>query len=256
MRKALLAVLCLWLFAPFPAQSQDVVLLAHRATYELRLEGRAPGGGIEAAYGLLAIDMADGCDSWDVRQAIALTLVRDESRITTVSEFDSQEAKDGGWYRFEDDTSHVPGGREVTAGQASTSPDRAGRVHVNQPETAEVGLPAGTLFPTAHVVAVLRGAMAGERVMSHVLYDGTDGTLIYDVTTAVGRGESDDGSGLRVWPVRLAYFVHGSLGELPELEISARLREDGVAQGLTFDYGGFVLGAVLQSLEPLPPPEC
>ena len=50
--------------------------------------------------------------------------------------------------------------------------------------------------------------------------------------------------------------MHGSLVELPELEISARLREDGVAQGLTFDYGGFVLGAVLQSLEPLPPPDC
>jgi len=255
-RKALLAALFAAAVPPGPAGAQDVTLQDHRATYELRLEGRADSSSIERAYGLLVIEMADACDSWNVRQGLVLTVARDGSEVTTTSDFESHEGKDGGWYRFEDRTRIGPDGMELSSGQASASPDTTGRTHVNEPVTDEALLPAGTLFPTAHLVSVLRGAMAGKRLMTDIVYDGTEGTRIYDVTTLIGRAGVDEASGKRVWPMSLAFFIHGDSAETPDLELFVWLREDGVATALRYDYGGFVLGAVLQSLETLPPPDC
>ena len=241
---------------PAGALAQDIALLGHRATYELRLQGRATGSGIDSAHGFLAVEIRETCGSWDVAQAISLMVARQESQVTTSSQFESREAKDGGWYRFEDRSRLDPGGLEVSSGQASASPDTAGHVRVDEPAVEEAVLPAGTLFPTAHLVSLLRRALAGERLTNDLLFDGTEGTVIYDVSTLVGPVATDSASGLRVWPMRLAFFIHGGGAELPELEISVRLREDGVAEELSYDYGSFVLGAALQSLEPLPPPDC
>ncbi len=231
-------------------------LLPHRATYELRLERSSQGSGIENAHGLLVVEVADACDTWDLRQAIVLTLVREESQISTSSEFDSREAKDGSWYRFDERTRVEPGGTDLFRGQAEAHPDVIGRIAIERPLPDEAALPAGTLFPTAHLVSILRNAMAGRHLMTDIMFDGTEGTRVYDVTSVVGTMETDPETGLRVWPLRLGYFYHDSLNELPELELSARLREDGVSMGLSYDYGSFVLRAVLQSLEPLPEPEC
>lgn len=243
-------------FVSSGAAAQEVVLLAHEATYELRLGAAAERGDMDGASGLLALVFEDGCDIWKVRQGLVLTISRQDNQITTSSDFESEEAKDGSRYRFDDRTSMHPGGQEASSGQAAASPDKPGRIQVNVPATAEAVLPAGTLFPSAHLRAILDGAEAGERLMNHVLYDGTEGVQIYDVTTLVGVAEQDPDSGQRVWPVRLAFFAHGSAAEVPEVEISARLRQDGVALALTYDYGAFVLDAVLASLEALPPPDC
>ena len=256
MRKALLALLLAGLLHQGGASAEEVALLAHRATYELRLEGHSRSSGIESAHGLLAVEVVDGCDAWNVRQGIMLTMARDESQVTTTSQFDSQEAKDGSWYRFDDSTRLDPGGTERSSGEATASPQGPGRIHVELPVPDEAPLPAGTLFPMAHLRVILERAMAGKRLMGDILYDGTDGTVLYDVTTLVGIEGMDEGSGLRFWPVRLAYFIRGDASETPDIELSVRLREDGVVLAVSYDYGSFVLGGVLQSLEPLPPPDC
>ena len=255
-RKALLASLLAGVLHQGSAGAEEVALLAHRATYELRLEGHSRNSGIEGAHGLLAVEVTDACDAWAIRQGIALTMLREENQVTTLSEFDSQEAKDGSWYRFDDSTRVEPGGTERSSGQATAAPDAVGRVHVELPVVDEAPLPAGTLFPTAHLSALLARAMAGERLMSDILYDGTEGTVLYDVTTLVGTRAIDEASGLRVWPMRLAYFIRGSTSETPDIELSVRLREDGVVLAVSYDYGSFVLAGVLQSLEPLPAPDC
>jgi hypothetical protein len=252
-RKALLRGLLALGFVSSGAAAQEVALLAHEATYELRLAATAGRGDMDGAGGLLALVVEDGCDTWNVRQGLLLTISRQDTQITTASDFASQEAKDGSRYRFDDRTSMHPGGEESSSGQATASPGKPGSVHVDRDEAV---LPAGTLFPSAHLRAILRGATAGERLMNHVLYDGTDGVQIQDVTTLIGPARQDPESGLLVWPVRLAFYAHGSAAEVPELEISARLRQDGVALALTYDYGAFALDAVLASLEPLPAPDC
>lgn len=255
-RKALFAATLVTVLGLSAAQAQEATLLSHTATYELQLNSDAGRGDIDGASGVLALSIEDACDSWKVGQGVVLTVLRQESQVTTVSDYESEEAKDGSWYRFDDRTSTAPGAEEASSGQAAASPDAPGRIHVNDPAADEAVLPAGALFPTAHVVAILRGAQSGKRLMNHILYDGTEGTQIYDVTTLVGTPEVDEESGLTVWPVRLAFFLHDSSAETPDIEISARLRQDGVAMALSYDYGSFVLDAVLQKLEPLPAPDC
>jgi len=92
-------------------------------------------------------------------------------------------------------------------------------------------------------------ALAGERFMSHVIFDGTDGATVNDVTTIVGKAETIDGQ--TAWNMRLAFFDHGSPEELPNVEINALLRDDGVALELAFDYGDFTIRSELRELETL-----
>jgi hypothetical protein len=254
MRKALLCLALAATCAAGPARAGDVPLLSHRASYELSLAERK--GSVTSAHGLMVMTMEDACDAWRVRQGLALSIARDEQAIATTSDFDSSEGKDGSWYSFEDRTNNDPGGEELSVGKAMAGEGTTGLVEIREPESDEGMLPPGTVFPMGHLVAILEGAAAGETLMSHVLFDGTDGTLVYDVSTVVGPAAVSADNGMRVWPVRLAFYPHDSAEEAPELEIDARLREDGVAEALSYDYGSFVLSGTLRSLEPLPPPDC
>ena len=82
--------------------------------------------------------------------------------------------------------------------------------------------------------------------MSHLLFDGTDGATVNDATTLVGKVQEVDGH--KAWPMRLAFFDHGSGAELPDVEIDALLRDDGVALELAFDYGDFIIRSELREL--------
>ena len=254
MRKALLCMAVACAGAAATAHAGDIPLLSHRASYELNLAQRT--GSVTSAHGLMVMTMEDACDAWRVRQGLALSIARDEQAIATTSDFDSREGKDGSWYSFEDRTNSDPGGEELSIGSATAGDGTTGAVEISEPEGDDGLLPPGTVFPMGHLVAILDGAAAGEKLMSHVLFDGTDGTLVYDVSTAIGSPAVSEDNGMRVWPVRLAFYAHDSVEETPELEIDARLREDGVAEALSYDYGNFVLSGTLTNLEPLPPPEC
>jgi len=229
-------------------------MLSHRATYELGLAERNDSG-VTGARGLLVVAVERDCDAWHVTQGIALVLVQGEDQVTTVSDFDSREALDGSWYSFEERTSVQPGTEEVSTGKATLGPE-GGTVRLTRPQAAEAPLPAGTLFPMAHLADVLAGARRGERMLGHLLFDGTEGLATYDVSTLVAPAVPSSEADLVAWPLRIAFFLHGSPSETPELEVSAHLRDDGVADRLVYDYGSFVISAKLTELEALVPPEC
>ena len=63
-------------------------------------------------------------------------------------------------------------------------------------------------------------------------------------------------NGQLVWPLRLAFFIHGSGAETPDLEIDVSLRQDGVIEAIAYDYGTFRIGAELTAIEELPTPDC
>ncbi len=249
--KALVAITMLVLAGSAQADEPPVPLLAHTATYELRLESRSTSAMVTSIHGVLAITLEDTCDAWRVRQGLVLTMARDDEQIVTASEFDSLEAKDGSKYSFDDQTSTVPGSKERSSGQAG-----GGVVHLERPKIESLELPPDVIFPMAHLIDILRRAEAGERFLSHILYDGTDGATIYDVTTVIGRAGRSPDDGQVVWPMRLAFFIHGSEVETPDLEIDVSLRRDGVIEAIVYDYGTFRIGAELTAVDELPPPDC
>ena len=246
-----------WAAAVSPSSADDAApaLLMHRATYEIGVGQRSASAAATSAHGMMVTSVEDACDSWRTRQGLVLTMVRDDAAFSTASDLDSSEAKDGTWYTFADDTQTEPGEAERSAGEARVEDDVA-RLRLLAPAEQSTALPQGTIFPLAHLLDLLRGAQAGERMLSHTLFDGTDGATVYDVTTLVGEPHPSADNGLDVWPLQLAFFIHGSAVETPDLEISADLRADGVAEALAFDYGTFILEAKLTGLEQLPPPDC
>jgi len=241
--------------SPSSADEAAPVLLMHRATYEIGVGERSASAAATSARGMMVTSLEDACESWRTRQGLVLRMVRDDAAFSTVSDLDSSEAKDGTWYTFADVTESEPGEAESSTGEARIE-DGTTRLRLLSPVEQSMALPPGTIFPLAHLLDLLRAAQAGERMLSHTLFDGTDGATVYDVTTLVGEPHPSADNGLDVWPLQLAFFIHGSAVETPDLEISADLRADGVAEALAFDYGTFVLEAKLTGLERLPPPDC
>jgi len=83
------------------AQQQDVVLVPHRATYDMKLNVARPNSGIVEVNGRMVLEMVDSCDAWEVKQRIKLKFLRnDGEEFDTDSSFTSYETKDGLGLRF------------------------------------------------------------------------------------------------------------------------------------------------------------
>lgn len=233
-----------------PVSSETITLLPHRAVYEMTLESGGDAIGLVSVHGGLVIEVEDRCDTWSVRQRVLMQILREDGGLVTTSTYDSFEAKDGTWYRFEDETINDPGPTEKSSGEAVAATDlNSGSITIEEPEVSRYDMPQEAIFPMEHMSDLLVRALAGERFMSHVIFDGTDGATVNDVTTIVGKAETIDGQ--TAWPMRLAFFDHGSGEELPNVEINALLRDDGVALELAFDYGDFIIRSDLRELETL-----
>ena len=58
------------------------------------------------------------------------------------------------------------------------------------------------------------------------------------------------------WPVSISYFDEGRKDGEPAYTLGFELYENGVSRALRFDYGDFVLGGEMTSLELLPMRTC
>ena len=243
-----------------PALAIDI--LPHRAVYEMKLGKTARDTGITSVQGTLVLIWEDACDEWVIGQRLFLSISREDASFTTSTAFDTHESKDGLEFSFEDITVHEPGGVEHATGRARLIGGGGdGSLVLDEPEPGQFVLPKGTVFPTAQMIDILDRAQAGERFMSHLVYDGTDGKNLFDVTTAVGEPterivEDAAGGQVVIWPMRIAFYPYGSSDELPEAEIGAEIQANGVARRIVFDYGSFTVESMLTSIEALPKAVC
>jgi hypothetical protein len=96
-----LLLLGLWIKGADAQQQQDVVLVPHRATYDMKLSVARPNSGIVEVNGRMVLEMVDSCDGWEVKQRIKLKFLRnDGEEFDTDSSFTSYESKDGLALRF------------------------------------------------------------------------------------------------------------------------------------------------------------
>ena len=128
-----------------------------------------------------------------------------------------------------------------------------------------VVLPAGTLFPTAHMREVIGAAMADGHSLSRIVFDGASVDNPYQVNALFGSLPAAaaealaKASGLPVlpaWWTRMAFFPLASQAALPEFEIDAQYRADGVADRIRQTFERFAVDVQLQKLQVLPKPEC
>jgi len=270
---ALLAVL--WITDGADAQQRveapppDVVLVPHRATYEMKLQAARPNSGIVEVNGNMVLETVDSCDAWNVKQRIKLTFLRnDGEEFETDSNFTSYESKDGLELRFSVRNVQNDEVEEELRGQADLEGiGGKGRASFTLPEVRSFDLPAGTLFPTSHLSLIIKHARQGDKSVSYKVFDGARLDGAFQVNAVIGKPPKPpagtpavrgDVSLLRqpAWGVRFAFFASGDQGAPPEYELALDLLANGVARSMLLDYGDFAVDARLIQIQALPRPKC
>ena len=161
-----------------------------------------------------------------------------------------------------DKTDHVEGKAQVTAAGVE--------ITVLKPQPSSLTAPAETLFPNAHIKRLVLEAMAGDKLFSTKIFDGSDtGRKVYDTLAVIGAPISAERAaqaepaamaeqlkGHASWPVTLSYFEPGEGERQPSYLMSFVLYDNGVSRALRLNYGDFSLKGDLKSIEFLKSPAC
>ncbi len=254
------------LIAP-PVAAADLV--PHRAGYVMSLKAANQGSGVVAVKGAMSYAFADSCDGWTVENRTVMTLTQAEGgEIETVWNFVTWESRDGLRYRFR--VNSTRDGEVIEEIQGTARLDgkgKGGKVQLVKPEKATLDLPKGTLFPTEHTAVLIDRARAGEKMVSRTVYDGASLDSPHLVTALVGAAFKAGENGLgpladhallkrASWRSQMAFFPSGSKESVPTYEVALRLFDNGIAQDVEQDFGGFSVRAKLDKIERLPKPDC
>lgn len=239
-----------------PAAAAPIELLPHRAAYRVSLAEGGRGGALSEVRGGLVIEWRAECEGWISNQRLGFVAATSEGPGFSYDvRFSSWESKDNTRLRFTvksfDDGKP---GEEFRGHAALEALGAKGSALFALPTESRIELPPGTIFPTEHVRRLIAAAEAGERVVSHSVFDGSGKDALSTVSAVIGPPREVEGE--RRWPVNLAYFAAGSADATPQFAIGFELDRRGVLYDITLDYGEFVLKGRLDRLEPLPSPDC
>jgi hypothetical protein len=246
----------------------------HRALYNLSLVQARSGSGISTVTGKMAVEWNYSCTGWafQYHSVIDVTFL-EGAPVQLTSNATSWESSDGRDYRF--DVRHKTNGTEMEhiEGVARLSgANGAGHTLFTHPKPLKLELPAGTLFPVAHSLAIMRAAKKGgakkgraPQFFSRTIFDGMDVKGLYQVNAVIGRVKPSQRKlpaqinvmkGVPSWSVSLAYFAKNSKKSSPDHEIKMRLFANGVADDLVMDFEDFIVRARLSRIELLAEPSC
>jgi hypothetical protein len=243
-----------------------VELLSHRAVYQLSLaQGTSTMGGVSDVRGGLVMEWRDSCEGAISNQRLGFVAsFGDGPGFTYDVRFSSWESPDNKHLRF--NVRSFDGGILFEEYQGEATLDEAGgKAAFAKPAGETLALPRGTLFPTEHMLKLIEGAMAGEVVVSHDVFDGSGMEGLSRVTAVIGRpivvdsaatDAAASGAEERRWPMSLAYHDVTGADDVPTFELTFQLSEHGVLYDLVLDYGDFALQADLEQLETFEAPRC
>jgi hypothetical protein len=259
------------LFSGKAMATPKIVLVPHRAVYELSLLSSQGVNGVDEARGRLVFEITGAaCEGYatNFRQVTQLSGSENgEDRGFDVRST-SFEAGDGSLLRFTNDA--VRGDKtDHTEGKAQATADGV-EITVQKPGPARLVAPAETLFPNAHIKRLVQEAMGGNKLFSAKIFDGSDaGNKVYDTLAVIGAPVSAEGAeraepaakaeqlkGHESWPVTLSYFEPGAGEREPAYVMSFVLYDNGVSRALKLNYGDFSLKGELKSIEFLNSPSC
>lgn len=245
-----------------PGAAEAMALASHRAVYELTLVKSVGNKSPTAAHGQIAFDFAGSpCEGYvqNFRQFTELQPAEGPTRISDMhsATFEDPEGKN---YDFKMQTKIDNSAAEAVDGKAFKSAGGALSVQLAKPKPSRFDLAAGVLFPTEHLRQILATALAGKNLLEVKVYDGSEtGEKVFETTTVIGRAivapaaeraaQVPALANLRRWPVSIAYFEAEQKDNAPSYTLSFDLYENGISRALKLDYGDFVLGGEMSSLE-------
>ncbi|QFT32648.1 hypothetical protein FIV00_19310 [Labrenzia sp. THAF82] len=241
-------------------------LVPHRAVYDMKLGDTEEQSGIAGLSGRMVYDFSgNACEGYSVNFRF-VTEFQDTSGGSQITDlqttsFEEPEAES---YQFLSKTYVDQKLVEETRGTAHSGAE-AKKVELKEPSEKSLEISNEVLFPTEHLLSIMKSAKDGIRFVAADIYDGAEtGEKVYATTSVIGtkavnsvksNSSSADAplSGMNYWPVTVAYFdpsTDDASGELlPVYQLSFWLYENGISGHLKLDYGDFTIQGTMTSLE-------
>ncbi len=245
-------------------------MVAHRAAYSLKLGTVRSGSEFVGARGNMGLSMERTCDGWTMSQTLRMDLfTASGEEVVQDLRFTAWESDDGTQYRFFA-SNNVNGAREDFRGRALIdSAEGVGNANYKIPMDKKIPLPEGTMFPLGHTAWLIDRAMAGDRQVSRVVFDGADGEGPQLVSAFIGEKQKP---GTRIseaqatalgplvarpgWNIRMAFYELDSQQSEPDYEVEILQLDNGITPKLTLDYQDFTVILTQEKLEEIPQPVC
>ena len=238
----------------------------HRAIYSLKAKSLSPTGGVSEADGAIAYELSEECGRWLTKHTFVLNIVRQDAKERTIrTDYTSWEAKDGLTFGFETRTTSDGQETEARTGRAQLE-------HIGGPGKAmiegkgprkDITFPAGTSFPTWHILELVAGARTGEKIIWRHMFDGSSEGKVNGVHALV----VDAVPAASVQPAAL--FAHPGFRfkltffdppqedkERPNYKVDMTVNEAGVTTAMVLEYTDFSLDSKIEKIETLPKPTC
>lgn len=261
----LAGVLGVVLGGPARSAPEKVTMAAHRAVYDMKLL-RSQNGGPDDAKGRIVIEFAgSACEGYTqtIRQVFEIGSAEGESeridfRSTTF------EAGDANRFNFMRDNRKASEKPEKTEGFVEKR-NKNILLTLSKPKRKTSDLPESTLFPTEHMIALVKAAQAGQNRFAAPLFDGTDDdNRVFDTVAVIGSAKTEAEtnpatkvlSGLPRWPMSLSFFEREKGDGLPAQTMRFHVYANGVISTMVIDFGEFALGGELTTLTMLKPSKC
>ncbi len=261
-------------FADAALAASKVRLAAHRAVYDMTLGVSRNSASVTGVRGRMVYEITgNACEGWTQNMRLVTEMSTTEGQ-PTVSDMRSSTWEDGVANLFRFSTSQLRDQKsgDATKGDAKREANGTVAVELTQPSKATINLPAGTVYPVQHSIALLDAALAGKTTMRADLYDGSEkGDKAYDTLARIGR-KADPAAikalpamkgatsldALAAWPVSISYFEPGKdkTDATPVYELSFLFFENGISRKLVIDYGDFSIKGEITDLEMLDAGKC
>jgi len=248
-------------------------LIPHRAVYDMKLAEKDEKSGITALNGRMVYDFSgNACEGYSVNFRFVTQFhdVDGGSQVTDLQTTSFEEPQSES-YQFLSKTYVDQELVEATRGTARNG-NGTRTVELKEPSEKTLEIDRKVLFPTEHLLTILKAAEEGRSFLPADIYDGAEtGEKVYATTSVIGArsvspaGTETDGpdsalAGLPHWPVTVAYFdpaEENASGELqPVYQLSFWLYQNGISSHLKLDYGDFTIQGKMASLEFLAETAC
>lgn len=257
----------LLIIAPVPEQ-QTARLIPHKALYDIKMVSKHSGAPIVNISGQMYYEWEETCDAWDSDHHFNLLYeYADSPAMKITSDFTSYEAFDGKSFHFS--SRRKRGGtlfQELRgmANIAGSAGKPENRAVYTVPEGLSHDLPAGTLFPMAHTVELVKRMQNGDKFYPAVVFDGSDEEGPVAINTFIGKeinaveeiditGEID--KSLLESParkMRMAFFPLANDNAEADYEMDIIFHENGVVSNMLVEYDKFSVSQRLVALEASP----
>lgn len=254
---ALLSVL-----VPVAAAKASQLLAPHRAVYDLELESASDSTGITALSGRMVYEFAGtACDGYTVKFRYVTRVDTSEDSRLTDQQTTTFENGDGSVFSFAS-KSFINDSLDKEVRGTARRKGNTTQVELKRPDEKKIEFGVA-LFPTQHMVDLIKRANGGQTFYETSLFDGSDDADRAMITTVVigkkttgeeGKGDVSAMGPLKkdpYWPVSMAYFdpqEQQNGEETPSYRITFKLYENGITRDLLMDYGDFSMKGHLVDL--------